>query len=266
MKKFLFIISVLALFLTGCQTHDPSASFVVSSHQVQVFESVDFTNTSPEIPGNCEWDFGDGTFVNAVHATHYYEHAGVYTVSLRLYDHSRLVSQASASIEVLATTLTVIVKEYNTEHRISNASVRLYPTQDDWDYETNLVAEGNTDNDGVVIFENLEPAIYFVDVWHENYDNYQLAAENVDWIMTDQLVPDEMTDFVAYVDYTGATKSTEGSKMCAISVAKSGTPEKHRFKINKDIAQIERYWIQIQPIKRPVYKPAFLLIFFYYSY
>jgi hypothetical protein len=218
MKKFLYILSALALFLSGCQSHDPSAGFVVSSHRVQVFESIDFTNTSPEIPGTCEWDFGDGTFVTSLHATHYYEHAGDYTVTLRLYDHSHLVSQASTSIEVVTTALTVIVKEYGTEHRISNASVRLYPTQDDWDYETNLVTEGTTDNDGVVVFENLDPAIYFVDAWHENYDNYQLASENLNWIMTDQLVPDENTEFVAYVDYTGAVKSTKGSKSAPLQL------------------------------------------------
>jgi PKD repeat protein len=211
MKRSLLIISVLALILAGCQS-DPSASFILSSHRVQVFESVDFTNTSSEIPGNCEWDFGDGTSAHAINATHYYEHAGVYTVTLRLYDHSRFVSEASTSIEVVTTSLTVIVKEYGTDHRISNASVILYPTRDDWVYETNAIVEGTTDNDGVVVFENLDPVIYFVDVWHENYNNYQLANEDVGWIRTDQLVPDAITEFVAYVDYVGTTKRMEGKK------------------------------------------------------
>ncbi len=212
MKRFIFLLSALVMILVGCQSPHPDASFIASSHRVQVFESVDFTNTSSDIPGTCEWDFGDGTFVDALHATHYYEHAGVYTVTLKLFDHSRLVSQASTTVEVLTTALTVIVKEYGTEHRISNASVRLYPTQDDWDNETNLIVEGNTNNNGVVVFENLEPVIYFVDVWHENYDNYQLASEGLQWIRTDQLVPDEMTDFVAYVDYVGVTKRMESKK------------------------------------------------------
>jgi len=211
MKRFLLIIPALALILAGCQS-DPNASFIVSSHRVQVFESVDFTNTSTDLPGNSEWNFGDGTFANAIHATHFYEHAGVYTVTLRLYDHSRLVSEAVTSIEVVTTSLAVIVKEYGTDHRISNASVILYPTQDDWVFENNAIVEGTTDNDGVVVFENLDPVIYFVDVWHENYNNYQLANEDVGWIRTDQLVPDAVTEFVAYVDYVGATKRMEGKK------------------------------------------------------
>jgi hypothetical protein len=211
MKRFLLIIPVLALLMAGCHP-DPNASFMVSSHKVHVYESVDFTNTSSDLPGTCEWDFGDGTIAMAVHATHFYEHAGVYTVTLRLYDHSRLVSEAATSVEVVTTSLAVIVKEYGTDLRISNASVILYPTLDDWNYETNAIVEGTTDNDGVVVFDNLDPAIYFIDVWHDTYNNYQLASEDPGWIMTDQLLPDAVTEFVAYVDYVGATKRMEGKK------------------------------------------------------
>jgi PKD repeat protein len=212
MKRFLLITSVLALLIAGCQP-DPSASFIVSSHRIQVYETVDFTNTSSDIPGNCEWNFGDGTLANTIHATHFYEHSGIYDVTLRLYDHSRLVSVASTSIEVFSTSLSVIVKEYGTENLVSNASVILYPTQDDWAYETNALAEGTTDNDGRVVFDNLDPVIYFVDVWHENYNNYQLASEDIGWIRTDQLVPDVITEFVAYVDYVGPVKRMEGKKI-----------------------------------------------------
>jgi PKD repeat protein len=211
MKRFLLIISSLALLLAGCHP-DPNASFIVSSHRVQVYESVDFTNTSTDIPNHCEWDFGDGTFATAINVTHYYEHAGLYTVTLRLYDHSMIASEASTTIEVVTTALTVIVKEYGTDRLISNASVILYPTQDDWVYENNAIVEGTTDNEGVVVFEDLDPVIYFVDVWHEEYNNYELANENVAWIMTDQLEPDAMTEFVAYVDYVGQAKRMDGKK------------------------------------------------------
>jgi PKD repeat protein len=211
MKRLLLIIPVLAFILPGCHP-DPNASFIVSSHRVEVYESIDFTNTSSDMPGTCEWDFGDGTFASAINASHFYQHAGTYTVTLRLYDHSRIVSESSTSIEVVTTALTVIVKEYGTEKRIPGASVILYPTQDDWMYESNAIVEGTTDNDGVVVFENLEPVIYFVDVWHENYNNYQLANEDTGWIRTDQLAMDAVTEFVAYVDYVGTTKSMAGKK------------------------------------------------------
>jgi PKD repeat protein len=229
MKRLLLLIPALALLLAGCHP-DPNASFIVSSHRVQVYESVDFTNTSSDIPNSLEWDFGDGTHASAINATHFYEHAGVYTVTLRLYDHSRIVSEASTSIEVVTTALTVIVKEYGTDHRVSNASVILYPTQDDWVYQNNAIVEGTTDNDGVVVFENLDPVIYFVDVWHENYNNYQLANEDVGWIMTDQLIPDAVTEFDAYVDYVGATKRMEGKKTVQFQLQSVERRIKNEFK------------------------------------
>jgi len=40
----------------------------------------------------------------------------------------------------------------------------------------------------------------------------QLAC-NLNWTMTDQLIPDEVTEFVAYVDYVGATKRMKGKKI-----------------------------------------------------
>ncbi len=47
MKRFLLIIPALALLMAGCHP-DPNASFMVSSHKVHVYESVDFTNTSSD--------------------------------------------------------------------------------------------------------------------------------------------------------------------------------------------------------------------------
>jgi PKD repeat protein len=220
MKRFLLIIPALVLIFSACR-RDPSADFIVSSHQVEVYETVYFTNTSSDNAGYCEWDFGDGTISNSINASHYYETAGHYTVTLTLYDHSRIVSQASTTIEVMTTALTVIVKEYGNEHSVSNASVILYPTQDDWDFQTNAIVEGTTDADGVVRFENLNPVIYYIDVWHENYNNYQLAAEDVGWIMTDPLLRNGENEFVAYVDYVGTLSRAEGKKMSLFTVKKS---------------------------------------------
>ena len=56
MKRFLLIIPALVLLMAGCHP-DPNASFMVSSHRVQVFESVDFTNTSSDIPGTLRMGF-----------------------------------------------------------------------------------------------------------------------------------------------------------------------------------------------------------------
>lgn len=213
MKKYLYILPVLVLSFASCE-HEPYADFIMSSHSVEVFETVYFTNTSSGYADHFEWDFGDGTWSDAFNASHYYDQTGVYEITLAAYNGQRLVASASAMLEVLTTSLNVIVEEYYDHYRVANASVILYPTLTDWEYETNPVVEGYTDNYGVVGFENLNPVVYFVDVWHPTHNNYQLAAEDVGWIMTDQLYRNEVNEFVAYVDYVGSG-SKKGEKKTA---------------------------------------------------
>jgi PKD repeat protein len=219
MKKFMLILPALVLLIASCE-REPYADFIVSSSRVEVFETVYLTNTSSDYADYFEWDFGDGTWSDAINAAHYYEEAGVYEITLTAYSGHRVIDKRSATVEVLTTTLNVIVEEYYAHHRVANASVILYPTQTDWDNQTNPVVEGYTDMNGVVTFENLNPAIYFVDVWHQNYNNYQLAMEDVGWIMTPQLYRNEVNEFIAYVDYIGTTSRLDGKKIVVYKVLK----------------------------------------------
>jgi len=60
--------------------------------------------------------------------------------------------------------------------------VRLYPTLTDWNSETNMESEGYTDADGEIVFSDLGPYVYYVDVWEKSYDNYTLKLEDVSYI------------------------------------------------------------------------------------
>jgi hypothetical protein len=199
MKRILHLLPAVLLVIASCE-QEPFADFIVSSGRVEVFETVYFTNTSSHSADHFEWDFGDGTWSDGLNTSHYYDQAGVYDVTLKAYRGLRMVDQASVSIEVMTTALTVIVEEFYDHYRVSDASVILYPTLSDWDYETNAIVEGVTDENGLVRFENLNPVIYYVDVWHPDHNNYQLADDDVNWIMTDQLIRDGETEFIAYVD------------------------------------------------------------------
>lgn len=218
MKRLLRILPAL-IFIVACE-HEPYADFMVSSHRVEVFENVYFTNTSSYHAEYFEWDFGDGTFSNVLNASHFYEKAGTYTVTLNAYNGAHVVSRAYADIEVMTTALRVVVEEYYDHYRVPEASVILYPTLEDWDFENNAVVEGYTDASGVVTFENLNPVIYFVDVWHPNHNNYGLAAEGVEWIMTDPLVRNGIIEFVAYVDYIGTASRMDGKKVAQYKLLK----------------------------------------------
>jgi hypothetical protein len=79
--------------------------------------------------------------------------------------------------------------------------VILYPSLADWDNQQNMITEGFTDMDGIVVFAELNPIVHFVDVWEQNHDNYQLKAEDVGFITTPKITPDKIYWFTAWVDY-----------------------------------------------------------------
>ncbi len=219
MKKLYYILPVLVLVLVSCE-RDPYADFIVSAHRVEVFETVYFTNTSSDDAEYFEWDFGDGTWSDAINVSHYYDQAGLYTVTLSAYSGTHLVSRVSREIEVTTTALTVIVEEYYDHYRVPGASVILYPTLDDWDFQSNAVVEGTTDANGVVTFENLNPVLYYLDIWHPSHNNYALAAEDAGWITAGPLVKGGEIEFVAYVDYVGTVSRADGKKVAMYKLKK----------------------------------------------
>ncbi len=103
--------------------------------------------------------------------------------------------------------LEVEVLEWYDQYPVQGASVILYPTEADWDNETNAIVEGFTNSAGKVIFTDLGPYVYYIDVWHATHNNYTLRNEDVGFIRTDQLLKNELNQFIAWVDYTG-TKGT----------------------------------------------------------
>jgi len=193
--------------LSSCDVQ-PDAYFFTDKIKAEIGEEVLFFNGSHNA-SDYEWDFGDGTWSDAYEPAHSYSASGIFTVVLSAYSKSGNVDRSYLDIEVKSPTmLEVEVLEYWDEYPVSNASVRLYPTLNDWDNETNLVVEGFTNSSGKVIFTNLQPRAYYIDVWHVNHNNFAFRDEvdGIQYIMTYQLLKNELNQFIAYVDYTG-TKS-----------------------------------------------------------
>ena len=203
MKKLFFILAIVPLLFTSC-TRDPYANFVADRKLVEVGEEIYFTNRSADAV-DYEWDFDDGYFSYNFNAVHSWTAPGFYTVTLTAYGKDGKLDRALMTIEVIQplAELEITVEEYYEPYYVvENASVRLYPTLNDWNKETNMVVEGYTNADGKVLFVDL-PANrrYYVDVWGDYWDNYQLAEEDVAWIETDILAPGARNYFVAVVDY-----------------------------------------------------------------
>lgn len=228
MKKLFYPLAISAVILTSCELQ-PEAYFYTDKVDVIVGEPVTFTNTSYNAY-RFEWDFGDGNRSTAVNPVYSYNSTGTFQVMLAAYTRRGNAGYAYQTINVkYPTTLEVEVLEYWDKYPVSGASVLLYPTLSDWDNETNALVEGFTNNSGKVIFTSLGSFVYFVDVWEKDHNNYTLRDEDVNFIRTHQLVPNQINRFVAWVDYVGGKgegSSVRDRKMVIVRMERKATDRK----------------------------------------
>ncbi len=203
MRKVYYILFIIPIILSSCEIY-PDAFFTVDKVQSYIGEEIYFTNDSYNSV-DYEWDFGDGYFSDAVHPIHSYSASGTYEVTLTAFSKTGASDKAYQTITVIIPTILQIeVLEWVDEYPVEGANVRLYPSLADWDAEDQLVAEGNTNSNGKVVFYNLGPYVYYVDVWEEQHNNWDLRGYMDDiYIRIDQLVPNEINTFIAWVDYVG---------------------------------------------------------------
>lgn len=208
MKKIIYLSLVLPLILFSCES-TPEAHFYTDTTEPEVGHDVIFTNDSQNSK-RFEWDFGDGYISNDANPSHIYTGTGTYEVSLTAISKSGLNDKATLTLNVMIPTLLEIeVRENNdNEYLVPDASVRLYPTLLDWDDETNIETEGFTDANGIVVFSNLGPYVFYVDVWEQNHDNWTLGGQSADWIRTPEVLLNRINRFVAWVDIVDHGKGT----------------------------------------------------------
>jgi|WetSurMetagenome_2_1015567.scaffolds.fasta_scaffold244409_2 PKD repeat protein len=212
MKKIIYIFLSLPLILFSCEKN-PVASFSTDSGEQVVGQPVIFNNNSQ----NCdrfEWDFGDGYASTESSPVHTFTATGSYEVKLKGFSKNSHSDLTSLTLNiVIPTLLEVEVREYYSEDVIPNASIIIYPTLTDWDAQTNSVDEGFTDADGVAVFSNLDPYVYYLDVWEATHDNYTLRSEDVGFIRTPEILPHKINRFIAWVDVATHTKgSAKGAR------------------------------------------------------
>jgi PKD repeat protein len=207
MKKLIYLSLILPIILYSCES-EPVAQFSVENADPEVGQEVIFTNQSDNAT-SFQWDFGDGYISNDKHPVHVYTATGTFDVIMTATSRKGLSDQATVTINVLVPTLLEIeVVEWYQEYVVPGASVRLYPTLTDWEAETNIESEGFTDDYGIVVFSHLGPYIYYADVWEATHDNYQLKAEDVNFIRTPEVLPHKINRFTAWVDVAIHNKGT----------------------------------------------------------
>jgi hypothetical protein len=216
MKRLICLFSAIALILTSCEK-TPMASFSIDTNDAVVGQPISFINSSHN-GEKFEWDFGDGYMSNDRSPVHTFTSTGSFQVLLTVSSGGGHSDEASLTVNVqIPTLLEIEVREYYSEDVIPNASILLYPTLTDWNNQKNSIVEGFTDADGVAVFSNLDPYVYYVDVYEATHDNYALANEDVGFIRTPEVLTHKITRFIAWVDVADHTSGKKsGSREMVI--------------------------------------------------
>ncbi len=216
MKKLVYLLLVfLPILLNSCEL-DPEAYFSATPGDPVVGEVVYFNNQSDNAV-RFSWDFGDGYVSDEPDPAHSFNVSGSYEVKLKVWSENGYTDEAYMTIEVkIPTLLEIEVLEYSERYPVAGADVRLYPTLPDWEDETNLEAEGLTDNDGYIVFSGLGPFVWYADIWEENHDNYTLKQDDIAFIRIPEVIPNRINRFVALVDYVDHGKGEGRSERKAV--------------------------------------------------
>lgn len=213
MKRLSILLAIVPILFTSC-VREPYADFIANKKVVEVGEVVYFTNRSMDAH-QYDWDFDDNYYSTSFNASHSWEYPGFYTVTLTSYGNDGRYDIAAMTIEVLepeVCDLEITVEEYyEPYYLVEDARVRLYPTIQDWEDETNMIVQGYTNSSGKVRFLDIPIPLnkrVYVDVYGTLHDNYQLAAENAGFIETDILIANAQNYFTALVDYYGDDKKS----------------------------------------------------------
>jgi hypothetical protein len=208
MKRIIYIFLALPLILFSCEK-SPVASFSIDTNEPVVGQPLAFNNNSHN-GEKFEWDFGDGYASNESSPVHTYTSTGTFEVILTVTSRDGHTDMSSLTLTVVIPTLLEIeVREWTADGNgnvVPDASIILYPTLPDWNNQKNSVVEGFTDSNGTAVFSDLDPFVYYVDVWEATHDNYTLASEDVGFIRTPEILAHRITRFIAYVDVVIHTK------------------------------------------------------------
>ena len=207
------IFGIIIISMTNCQK-EPSASFEMSRSSITIGETVNFTNTTFD-GYSYEWDFGDGeiTTIENPAVTFYIE--GTYTITLTAYSKNwKKDDKAMATLTVLPTTdLALTIYINGTINTVDDCLIQIFTTQADWLYYTNVVVVGNTDINGQITFTGLNPNIYYVDAYKEDYSSYGYYSNwNLGYI-TEALVKNTVNNYNLYVEYTADKNGSKSYKI-----------------------------------------------------
>lgn len=159
------MLFLLVFIIISCHKQ-PVADFKYDSENYWTFEQIYFTNLSYE-SYYYEWDFGDSSFSSIFNPTHLYKEKGNYTITLVTISENRKKKDSISKDITIAQPTDLFVKTLFNNSPVDSCRIYLYDNYLDWKNQLYRIDSTITDIDGIGMFRNLVPNIYYIDAYKE---------------------------------------------------------------------------------------------------
>ncbi|MCP4313913.1 MAG: PKD domain-containing protein [Bacteroidetes bacterium] len=187
----LTFVLVPLLALLSCQKVPETSFTYTPTINVEAGESVHFNNTTPE-ENSYEWDFGDGGTSTTENPQHLYEEAGSFEVILTATNDAGSHLKSETIVINEATILSFFITDSTGTIYFKDAEVFLYTDEEEWDNFEEANLSDITNDEGEVLFMNMEPRVYYIWAFKEAAGGLWISGG---WTDADDITQNETTSF-----------------------------------------------------------------------
>ncbi|MCK5135049.1 MAG: PKD domain-containing protein [Bacteroidales bacterium] len=155
------IIVIALLTVISCKRFpEPDFSYTPTDN-LEAGDAIQFTNGSADA-NTYEWEFGDGGTSSQENPMYTYAEAGIYDVKLTAFNEAGGQAKTKSLIINEPTVLGFFVSDSTGKIALSDAEVWVYDNESDWENLNEPQITGITDSEGIVVFTNVEPIVFYI--------------------------------------------------------------------------------------------------------
>lgn len=153
---------LITLTVLSCQRLPQPDFTYAPMENPEAGDTIRFNNASVDAT-SYQWEFGDGSSSIQENPNYIYSRAGIYDVKLTAFNEAGEEAVTETLTINQPTVLGFLVYDSTGENVLSGAEVLIFDNEYDWEFNMDEpLRNGVTDNNGVVLFENVEPIVYYI--------------------------------------------------------------------------------------------------------
>jgi PKD repeat protein len=153
-------LAVVLITFSCKRLPEPDFSYIPEENP-EAGDSIVFINNSADAE-SYRWEFGDGGTSTRESPVYIYEQSGIYDVKLTAVNEAGEESISRSVTINEPTVLGFFVYDSTGTIPLEDAEIWVYDNESDWDNFNDPLLTGTTDSEGLALFMNVEPVVYYI--------------------------------------------------------------------------------------------------------